>query len=84
LKKLIKEDKHRIRNKSMELEKPRSIVVLTTAKGVRLNAIWKEKKDRWYIVESEDRRISNIGILNTLTPRQFQDAIDKGEYSFEW
>ena len=68
----------------MELEKPRSIVVLTTAKGVRLNAIWKEKKDRWYIVESEDRRISNIGILNTLTPRQFQDAIDKGEYSFEW
>jgi hypothetical protein len=84
LKKLIKEDKHRIRNKSMELEKPRSIVVLTTAKGVRLNAIWKEKKDRWYIVESDDRRISNIGILNTLTPRQFQDAIDKGEYSFEW
>ncbi|MGH9986416.1 MAG: hypothetical protein ACRD8W_20935 [Nitrososphaeraceae archaeon] len=84
MKKLIKEDKHRIRNKSMELEKPRSIVVLTTAKGVRLNAIWKEKKDRWYIVESEDRRISNIGILNTLTPRQFQDAIDKGEYSFEW
>jgi hypothetical protein len=84
LKKLIKEDKHRIRNKSMELEKPRSIVVLTTAKGVRLNAIWKEKKDRWYIVESEDRKISNIGILNTLTPRQFQDAIDKGEYSFEW
>lgn len=68
----------------MELEKPRSIVVLMTAKGVRLNAIWKEKKDRWYIVESEDRRISNIGILNTLTPRQFQDAIDKGEYSFEW
>jgi hypothetical protein len=84
LKKLIKEDKHRIRNKSMELEKPRSIVVLTTAKGVRLNAIWKEKKDRWYIVESEDRGISNIGISNTLTPRQFQDAIDKGEYSFEW
>ena len=68
----------------MELEKPRSIVVLTTAKGVRLNAIWEEKKDRWYIVELEDRRISNIGISNTLTPRQFQDAIDKGEYSFEW
>jgi hypothetical protein len=68
----------------MELEKPRSIVVLTTAKGVRLNAIWKENKNRWYIVESEDRGISNIGILNTLTPRQFQDAIDKGEYSFEW
>lgn len=84
MKKLIKEDKHRISNKSNELEKPRSIVVLTTAKGVRLNAIWKEKKDRWYIVESEDRRISDIGILNTLTPRQFQDAIDKGEYSFEW
>lgn len=62
----------------MELEKPRSIVVLTTAKGVRLNAIWRQKKDRWYIVESEDRGIPNIEILNTLTPRQFQDAFDKG------
>lgn len=29
----------------MELEKPRNIVVLTTAKGVKLNAIWKQKKD---------------------------------------
>jgi hypothetical protein len=84
LKKLINGDKHLIRNKSMELEKPRNIVVLTTAKGVRLNAIWKQKKDRWYIVESEDRGISDIGILNTLTPRQFQDAFDKGDYSFEW
>lgn len=68
----------------MELETPRNIVVLKTAKGVRLNAIWNQKKDRWYIVESEDRGISNIGILDTLTPRQFQDAFDKGEYSFEW
>jgi hypothetical protein len=68
----------------MELEAPRNIVVLKTAKGVRLNAIWNQKKDRWYIVEPEDRGISNIGILNTLTPRQFQDAFDKGEYSFEW
>jgi len=84
LKKLINGDKHLIRNKSMELEKPRNIVVLTTAKGVRLNAIWKQKKDRWYIVESEDRGISDIGMLNTLTPRQFQDAFDKGDYSFEW
>jgi hypothetical protein len=68
----------------MELEKPRNIDVLKTAKGVRLNAIWNQKKDRWYIVEPEDRGISNIGILNTLTPRQFQYAFDKGEYSFEW
>lgn len=68
----------------MELETPRNIVVLKTAKRVRLNAIWNQKKDRWYIVESEDRGISNIGILDTLTPRQFQDAFDKGEYSFEW
>jgi hypothetical protein len=68
----------------MELEKPRNIIVLKTAKGERLNAIWNQKKDRWYIVEPEERGMSNIGILNTLTPRQFQDAFDKGEYSFEW
>ena len=68
----------------MELETPRNIVVLKTAKGVRLNAIWNQKKDRWYIVEPQDRGISNIVILDTLTPRQFQDAFDKGEYSFEW
>lgn len=68
----------------MELEKPRNIIVLKTAKGERLNATWNQKKDRWYIVEPEERGMSNIGILNTLTPRQFQDAFDKGEYSFEW
>ena len=68
----------------MELEKPRNIIVLKTAKGERLNAIWNQKKDRWYIVEPEERGMSNIGIFNTLTPRQFQDAFDKGEYSFEW
>lgn len=46
--------------------------------------LYGTRRRSWYIVEPEERGMSNIGILNTLTPRQFQDAFDKGEYSFEW
>jgi hypothetical protein len=30
---------------------PRNIIVLSTTAGIRLNAVWKQEKDRWYIVE---------------------------------
>jgi hypothetical protein len=61
----------------MELEKPRNIDVLKTAKGVRLNAIWNQKKDRWYIVEPEDRGISNIGKIIRLRLVNFNTLLTK-------
>jgi hypothetical protein len=65
----------------------RSVVVLTTTTGVRIVAIWKQKLERWYIVvESEDEKEKrNLKkVLDKLTPRQFQDAVENGRYSFAW
>jgi hypothetical protein len=61
--------------------------VLTTTTGVRIVAIWKQKLERWYIVvESEDEKEKrNLKkVLDKLTPRQFQDAVENGRYSFAW
>lgn len=65
----------------------RSVVVLTTTTGVRIVAIWKQKLERWYIVvESEDEKEKrNLKkVVDKLTPRQFQDAVENGRYSFAW
>jgi hypothetical protein len=57
----------------------RNAIVLATTAGVRLTAIWKQKKDRWHIVDSEnDRNLDKI--VEILTPRQFQDAVENGRY----
>jgi hypothetical protein len=65
----------------------RNVVVLTTTTGVRLVAIWKQKLERWYIVavdESEDEKENLKKVIDKLTPRQFQDAVENGRYSFAW
>jgi hypothetical protein len=62
-------------------ESVRNAIVLSTTAGTRLNAIWKQKKDRWYIVESGNGRNLNNAV-DILTPRQFQDAVESGKYSF--
>ena len=67
----------------MGLEKPRNVIGLTTANGIKLNAIWKGSKSKWYIFESDTEGKSN-NIISVLTPSQFQDAIDNAEYSFEY
>jgi hypothetical protein len=62
---------------------PRNIIVLSTTAGMRLNAVWKQKKDRWYIVEpGNERNLNNV--VDILTPRQFQGAIENGKYFFKW
>jgi hypothetical protein len=62
----------------------RNVVVLTTTTGVRLVAIWKQRLDRWYIVaveESENEKENLKKVIDKLTPRQFQDAVENGRYS---
>ena len=62
---------------------PRKVIVLSTIAGIRLNAIWKHKKDRWYIVEPDNER--NLSkVVDILTPRQFQDAVENRKYFFTW
>ena len=50
---------------------------------MRLVAIWKQKMGRWYIVEPENE--GNLkSVIDKLTPRQFQDAVENGRFSFAW
>ena len=65
----------------------RNVVVLTTTTGVRLVAVWKQRVDRWYIVaadESDNEKENLKKVIDKLTPRQFQDAVENGRYSFTW
>ena len=56
---------------------PSNVIALSTAAGVRLNAIWKQRKDKWYIVDLGDN------VVDILTPRQFQDAVENRKYFFK-
>jgi hypothetical protein len=62
-------------------EGQRSVVALSTPAGAKLYAVWKQKKDRWHLVEATNEM--NPLVLDILTPRQFLDAIEKGSYFFE-
>jgi hypothetical protein len=68
--------------KNANEDEQRSVIVLSTTAGARLYAIWKQKKDRWYIESRNERNTGNV-VVDILTPRQFQDAIEKGYYLFE-
>lgn len=61
---------------------PSNVIALSTTIGIRLNAIWKQRKDRWYIVESKNESNPN-NVMDILTPRQFQVAVDNGKYLFK-
>jgi cytoplasmic iron level regulating protein YaaA (DUF328/UPF0246 family) len=62
----------------------RNVIALSTAAGTTLYAFWKQKKDRWHIVEARnERNPDNMMVVDVLTSRQFQDAIEKGYYYFE-
>jgi hypothetical protein len=71
--------------KNANEDEPRSVIALSTTAGARLYAVWKQKKDRWHIVEPRNgRNTSNVEVVvDILTPSQFQDAIEKGYYLFE-
>ena len=63
-------------------DEQRSVIVLSTTAGAKLYTVWKQKKDRWHIVEARKER--NPGnVVDVLTPHQFQNAIEKGYYVFE-
>jgi hypothetical protein len=63
-----------------ESNDPVSVIPLSTNGGITLNAVWKQTKDTWYVVEPGDEK----NVIDMLTPRQFQEAIENGKYSFTW
>ena len=63
-----------------ESTNPISILLLSTPSGTTVNAIWKQRKDMWYVVESGNEK----NVIDVLTPRQFHEAIQNGKYSLRW
>ena len=63
-----------------ESTNPISIILLSTASGTTVNAIWKQRKDMWCVVESGNEK----NVIDVLTPRQFHEAIQNGKYSLRW
>jgi hypothetical protein len=59
---------------------PISVINLSTAGGTTLKAVWKQRKNMWYVIESESER----NVIDELTPRQFHEAIETGKYHFKW
>ncbi|MGH9979233.1 MAG: hypothetical protein ACRD8Z_25880 [Nitrososphaeraceae archaeon] len=59
---------------------PISVIPLFTNGGTTLNAVWKQRKDTWYIVEPGNEK----NVIDILTARQFHEAIENKKYSFKW
>jgi hypothetical protein len=59
---------------------PISVINLSTTGGATLNAIWKQRKDMWYVVDPGSKK----NVIELLTPRQFHEAIENGKYSLKW
>jgi hypothetical protein len=59
---------------------PISIILLTTTTdGTTLNAVWKQRKGKWFVVERGNKN----NVIDVLTPRQFHEAIENGKYLFK-
>jgi hypothetical protein len=63
-----------------ETSDPTSVIPLSTSGGTTLNAVWKQRKGTWYVVEPGNEK----NVIDVLTPRQFDEAIENGKYSFKW
>ena len=57
-----------------------SVIPLVTTGGRILDAVWKQRKGTWYVVEPGNEK----NVIDVLTPRQFDEAIQNGKYSFKW
>ena len=53
---------------------PRSVILLPTTDGTTLNAVWKQKKDKWFIIEPGNKN----NVIDVLTPRQFHESLQNG------
>jgi hypothetical protein len=63
-----------------ESSEPISVIPLSTTGRTALNAVWKRREGTWYLVEPGNER----NVIAVLTPRQFDEAIENGKYSFKW
>jgi hypothetical protein len=55
-------------------------VQLSANNGTTLIGIWKKRKNMWFIFELG----SEENVLDVLSPRQFDEAIQNKKYSLKW
>ncbi|MGB7632405.1 MAG: hypothetical protein WBL68_01650 [Nitrososphaeraceae archaeon] len=60
-----------------ESSDPISIIPLSTTGGRTVNAVWKQRKGTWYVVEPGNDK----NVIEVFTPRQFDEAIENGTSS---
>jgi hypothetical protein len=63
-----------------ESSDPIRVIPLFTTDGRTLNAVWKQRKNTWHVVELGNEK----NVIDVLTPHQFHEAIENGKYSFKW
>ena len=54
-------------------------VQLSANSGSMLIGVWKKKKNMWYIFEPGDKK----NVIDMLSPRQFEEAIQSKKYSLK-
>ena len=57
-----------------ESSDPISVIPLSTTGGIKLIAVWKQRKDTWYVVKPWSEK----NVIEALTQRQFHEALQTG------
>lgn len=55
-------------------------VQLSSDSGTILVGVWKPRKNMWYIFEPGSKK----NVIDVLSPRQFDEAIQSKKYSLKW
>jgi hypothetical protein len=56
------------------------VISVSITGGTTLNAVWKRRKDTWYVVKAGSEK----SVIDVLTPGKFHEAIQNGKYSLMW
>lgn len=64
----------------IESTSPVSVIQLSRNDGTILIAVWKKSKNMWHIIKARNEK----NVIDALTPRQFDEAIQNRKYSLQW
>ncbi len=64
----------------IESTSPASVIPLSRNDGTILIAVWKKSKNMWQIIKARNEK----NVIDALTPRQFDEAIQNRKYSLQW
>lgn len=64
----------------IESTSPVSVIQLSRNDRTILIAVWKKSKNMWHIIKARNEK----NVIDALTPRQFDEAIQNRKYSLQW